>query len=100
VFDQAILGADAINEFGYYHWRWAAIEGFILILLGMAAIVLPLIAGLVIATGVGLLLMLSGLIGLWTSWSMRNVRGAGWAVASSMLALVAGIAFFMWPVGV
>ena len=75
------------------------IEGCLLLLLGCVAIVVSFLTGIVISVPVGWLLILSGLLGLWTGWSMRRVEGSGWALLSSVVALLAGAAFFAWPVG-
>jgi len=80
------------------HWGTVFIEGMLLALLGIAAIVVPILAGVLTAVLVGWLLVFTGLLGLWTSWSMRKVNGSGWAMFSSVLALAIGTAFFVWPI--
>ena len=80
------------------HWGTVFIEGILLVLLGFAAIVVPILAGVLTAVLVGWLLVFAGLLGLWTSWSMRRVNGSGWAMLSSVLALATGAAFFVWPI--
>jgi uncharacterized membrane protein HdeD (DUF308 family) len=80
------------------HWGTVFIEGILLVLLGFVAILVPILAGILTAVLVGWLLVFAGVLGLWTSWSMRNVNGNGWAMLSSVLALVIGAAFFVWPI--
>ena len=83
----------------HQHWWTVLIEGVILLVLGFVAIAVPLVAGLVITVVVGWLLLLSGILGLFTGWSMRRVPGHGLTILSSILAIICGVAFFAWPIG-
>jgi uncharacterized membrane protein HdeD (DUF308 family) len=66
--------------------------------LGTIAIAAPFLAGIVITALVGWLLIFAGISGLWSSWAMRRVKGQGWAILSSIVAIIAGVAFFAWPI--
>jgi uncharacterized membrane protein HdeD (DUF308 family) len=81
------------------HWWSVLIEGIFLLVLGSVAIAAPFLAGIVITVLVGWLLIFVGLLGLWSSWSMRRVKGQGWEILSSIVAIMAGAAFFAWPIG-
>ncbi len=79
------------------HWRALLIEGLVLIVLGMAAIALPVLAGLAIAILFGWLILIGGLIGLVTTLMGRHAPGFGWALISALLWIAAGIALLVWP---
>lgn len=81
------------------HWRLALAEGIVLIVLGVLAILLPLIAGLVVAIALGWLLFLAGVLGLVTSVAMRRAPGFWWSLISSLVALAAGVMLFLFPLG-
>jgi len=79
------------------HWRMFLIEGMVLILLGAAAVALPLVAGLAIAVLVGWLILLGGVIGLMTTFMARAAPGFWWSLLSAVLWVLAGIALLAWP---
>lgn len=81
------------------HSRLALAEGILLVVLGALAIVLPLIAGLVVAIALGWMLFLAGLLGLVSSMVMRQTPGFWWSLSSSLLALAAGAMLFFFPIG-
>ncbi len=66
--------------------------------LGAAAIVLPQIASLAAAIVLGWLLLIGGGIGLATTIMARSVPGFWWALASSVVSLVAGALLIGWPI--
>ena len=86
--------ANAIHE----HWKLYLAEGIILVLLGMAAIIVPWIATLAFTIFIGWLFLISGVFGLFTTFSMRNAPGFWWSLLSAILGIVAGIILFGWPV--
>jgi uncharacterized membrane protein HdeD (DUF308 family) len=80
------------------HWKLFMFEGIILMILGAAAIILPQIASLAVAMVLGWLLLIGGGIGLVTTIMARNAPGFWWALASSVVALVAGALLIGWPI--
>ncbi len=84
----------AIHE----HWVLFLIEGIVLVLLGAAAIVLPVIATLAFTFLIGWLFLLSGAIGLVTTFWMRNAPGFWWSLISGLIGIAAGIALIRWPI--
>jgi uncharacterized membrane protein HdeD (DUF308 family) len=95
-----------IGEFGgslsrsfRQHWRLILGEGIVLLVLGALAILLPLVAGLVVAIALGWLLFLAGLLGLVTSVTMRQTPGFWWSLISSIIAMAAGGMLFIFPIG-
>ena len=81
------------------HWRLILGEGIVLLVLGALAILLPLVAGLVVAIALGWLLFLAGLLGLVTSVTMRQTPGFWWSLVSSIIAMAAGGMLFIFPIG-
>jgi uncharacterized membrane protein HdeD (DUF308 family) len=79
------------------NWRFLLIEGIILVLLGAAAIVIPPIATLAIELFIGWLFLISGIVGLVSTFAMRHAPGFGWSLFSAVLAIVAGIVLLGWP---
>ena len=73
-------------------------EGIILIILGLLAILVPAIATLDIAILLGWLFLISGIVGLVTSFWAREAPGFWWAVLSAVLAVVAGGILLISPV--
>ncbi len=80
------------------HWRFFLAEGIILIILGMAAIVVPLIATLTFTIFFGWLLLISGVVGLYSTFKMHPAPGFWWSLISAILAIVVGILLIGWPV--
>jgi uncharacterized membrane protein HdeD (DUF308 family) len=80
------------------HRRLLFLEGLILIILGIAAIVLPEIAIAGIAVILGWLFLGAGLVGLITTLMARHAPGFAWAVASALISVVAGALLTIWPI--
>ena len=66
------------------------VEGVLLILFGLAAIVFPIIAGMAAATFVGWILIACGLAGLFGAFAARPRMHFGWSLVSSTIAIAAG----------
>jgi uncharacterized membrane protein HdeD (DUF308 family) len=79
------------------HWVLYLVEGIILLILGLAAIMLPPIATIAIEIVVGWVLLVSGLVGLISSLRMRSAPGFWWSLLSAALGIVAGIILLEWP---
>jgi uncharacterized membrane protein HdeD (DUF308 family) len=86
--------ANAIHE----HWKLFLVEGIILIILGMAAIAAPWIATLVFELVIGWLFLISGIVGLITTFWMRNAPGFWWSLLSAVVAIAAGLVLLRWPI--
>jgi uncharacterized membrane protein HdeD (DUF308 family) len=74
---------------------WLLVEGIVLALLGAAAIVLPIVAGLAVAVLLGWLLLAAGGVGLIATINVRGGAGTGWALLSALVAIVTG-AVLLW----
>lgn len=72
------------------HWKLYLAEGILLVLLGAVAILIPPLATLAVTILFGWLFLISGVIGLVTTFWMRNAPGFWWALISAALAILAG----------
>jgi len=80
------------------HWGLFLFEGIVLVLLGFAAIVVPVVATLAFTLVIGWLFQISGGVGLVTTFWMRNAPGFWWALLSAAIALAAGVILILWPI--
>ena len=72
---------------------WLLIEGVLLVLLGLAAVLMPLMAGLAASLVFAWILILSGMVGLISAFAGRNHAHLGWSLASAVIALVIGVSY-------
>jgi uncharacterized membrane protein HdeD (DUF308 family) len=79
------------------HWVLFLIEGIILVILGLAAIAIPRIATLAAEILFGWLFLISGIVGLVTTFWMRQAPGFWWSLVSAILGIGAGIVLLLWP---
>jgi uncharacterized membrane protein HdeD (DUF308 family) len=80
------------------HWQLFLVEGVVLIVLGIAAIIVPVIATLAFTLVIGWLFLISGAVGLVTTFWMRNAPGFWWSLVSAVIAIAAGIILLLWPI--
>jgi uncharacterized membrane protein HdeD (DUF308 family) len=86
--------ASAIHE----HWVLFLIEGIVLLILGAAAIMLPVLATISFTILIGWLFLISGGVGLFTTLWMRQAPGFWWSLLSAVLGIAAGIVLLIWPI--
>jgi uncharacterized membrane protein HdeD (DUF308 family) len=86
--------AKALHE----HWKLYLIEGIVLVVLGVTAIVIPPLATLTVTLLFGWLFLISGVLGLITSIMMRAAPGFWWSLASAVLGIVVGLLLLISPV--
>ena len=86
--------ASAIHE----HWVLFLIEGIVLLILGVVAILVPLIATLAFTILVGWLFLISGIVGLIATFWARNAPGFWWSLISAVIGVLAGLALLTSPV--
>jgi uncharacterized membrane protein HdeD (DUF308 family) len=79
------------------HWRLFLIEGVVLLILGILAIVLPPIATIAVEVLIGWLLLVSGIVGLIATLRTRAAPGFWWSLLSAILGIVAGVVLLRWP---
>jgi len=80
------------------HWGLFLAEGIILVLLGIIAIVVPPIATLAFTIVIGWLFLVSGIIGLITTFWARGAPGFWWSLISAIIAIAAGVVLLLWPI--
>jgi len=79
------------------HWVFFLVEGIILVILGLAAIVIPHIATLAVEILFGWLFLISGIVGLITTFWMRQAPGFWWSLVSAILGIAVGIVLLLRP---
>jgi uncharacterized membrane protein HdeD (DUF308 family) len=79
------------------HWVLFLVEGVVLLVLGATAVVLPPIATLAVTILFGWLFLVSGIVGLVTTFWMRHAPGFWWSLVSAVLAIVVGVLLLASP---
>ena len=86
--------ATALHE----HWVLYLVEGVVLLVLGLTAIVIPPLATLAVTILLGWLFLVSGVMGLITTFWMRQAPGFWWALVSAVLGIAVGAMLLVLPV--
>ena len=81
-----------------HYWAVFLFEGIALLLLGVLAILAPVIATLTITLAFGWIFLISGMIGLTTTLHARHAPGFRWSLLSAVLGIVVGVLLLLWPV--
>jgi uncharacterized membrane protein HdeD (DUF308 family) len=79
------------------HWKLFLIEGILLVLLGIGAIIVPPIAGLAVTLILGWLFLIGGIAGLVLTFMAREMPGFWWSLLSAVLSIAAGVVLIGWP---
>ncbi len=88
----------AVNQALHEHWVFYLVEGIVLLVLGATAIVIPPLATLAATILFGWLFLISGVVGLFTSFMMRAAPGFWWSLLSALLGIVVGVWLLARPV--
>jgi uncharacterized membrane protein HdeD (DUF308 family) len=80
------------------HWVLFLIEGIVLVVLGILAMIVPVIATIAVTIFLGWLFLISGIVGLVTTFWVRHAPGFWWSLLSAVLAVAAGLVLLAWPV--
>jgi uncharacterized membrane protein HdeD (DUF308 family) len=80
------------------HWKAFLIEGILLVILGLAAMIVPPLASLAVTIFLGWMFLVSGVAGLALSFWARQMPGFWWSLISAVLAVGAGIILLAMPV--
>jgi uncharacterized membrane protein HdeD (DUF308 family) len=80
------------------HWKAFLVEGVVLVVLGLAAIVVPPLASLAITIFLGWMFLISGIVQFILTFTERRLPGFGWSLLSATLATGAGIVLLLWPI--
>jgi uncharacterized membrane protein HdeD (DUF308 family) len=100
----AAARSDDVRDSGYQiggavrrHWVLFLVEGIVLVILGTLALLAPVIAAVAATVLFGWLLLLSGIVGLVTTFRARHAPGFWWSLLSALLGIVAGVVLLGWP---
>jgi uncharacterized membrane protein HdeD (DUF308 family) len=85
----------AIREALGAHWRLFMFQGVVMIVLGVLAVLAPVVATIVIDIYIGWLLVISGLVGLVAMFSAKNLPAFLWTLITAALSLAVG-ALLVW----
>src|SRR5437879_10507233 len=80
------------------HWKAFLIEGILLVILGLAAMIVPPLASLAVTIFLGWMFLISGIAGLALTFWARQLPGFWWSLISAALAVAAGIILLAQPV--
>jgi len=80
------------------HWKVFLIEGILLAILGLAAMIVPPLASLAVTIFLGWMFLISGIAGLALTFWARGMPGFWWSLVSAVLAIGAGILLLAQPV--
>ena len=80
------------------HWVLFLVEGIVLVMLGVLAILVPMIATIPVAILNGWLILISGVVGLVATFMARDASGFWWSLVSAVLAVVVGIVLLGGPI--
>ncbi len=80
------------------HWVLFLVEGVVLVVLGATAIVIPPLATLATTIVLGWLFLVSGIMGLITTFWLRSAPGFWWSLASGVLGIAVGVMLLAAPV--
>jgi uncharacterized membrane protein HdeD (DUF308 family) len=79
------------------HWKAFLFEGILLVVLGLAAMIVPPLASLAVTIFVGWMFLISGIAGLVLTFWARAMPGFWWSLISAVLAVVAGVILLAKP---
>src|SRR3954452_24670704 len=77
------------------HWVAFLIEGILLVILGLAAMIVPPLASLAVTIFLGWMFLISGIAGLALTFWQRQMPGFWWSLISAALAVIAG-SILLW----
>jgi uncharacterized membrane protein HdeD (DUF308 family) len=87
----------AVSQAVKAHWKAFLFEGILLVVLGVAALILPPLASLAITIFLGWMFLISGIGGLIVTFWARNMPGFWWSLISAALAVLAGMILLARP---
>ena len=79
------------------HWKLDLTEGIVLVVLGVVAVLVPPLATLAVTILLGWLFLVSGVVGLFTTFWMRQAPGFWWSLISAVLGVVVGFVLLASP---
>ena len=79
------------------HWKAFLFEGILLVILGLAAMIVPPLASLAVTIFLGWMFLVAGVAGLALTFWARQMPGFWWSLISAALAVSAGIILLAKP---
>jgi uncharacterized membrane protein HdeD (DUF308 family) len=79
------------------HWKAFLIEGIVLAVLGLAAIIVPQLASLAVTIYLAWMFLIMGILGLVMTFWARGMPGFWWSLISAVLAIAAGAILLARP---
>ena len=79
------------------HWKTFLIEGIVLSILGLAAIIVPQLASLAVTIYLAWMFLIMGILGLVMTFWARGMPGFWWSLISAILAIAAGAILLARP---
>src|SRR5712675_1856441 len=80
------------------HWKAFLIEGILLSILGLAAMIVPPLVSLAVTIFLCWMFLISGIGGLVVSYWARHLPGFWWSLISAALAVLAGMILLARPI--
>jgi uncharacterized membrane protein HdeD (DUF308 family) len=87
----------AVSEAVRRHRGLFLFEGILLTVLGVIAVLVPVVASFAATLFFGWIFLLSGIVGLFTTFRGRHVPGFWWSLLSAIVGIVAGVLLLGWP---
>jgi len=87
----------AVKDALKLHWRLFLFQGVIMIILGILAIVAPVVATVVVDLFVGWLFLISGVAGLIAIFSAHDIPAFLWTLVTAALSLAVGVLLIWRP---
>jgi uncharacterized membrane protein HdeD (DUF308 family) len=79
------------------HWVLFLIQGVVMVILGLFAIAVPVIATLAVDIYVGWLFLISGIVGIAILFKKQSISGFLWTLIAAWLALIVGVLLIWRP---
>jgi uncharacterized membrane protein HdeD (DUF308 family) len=80
------------------NWGWMLALGILFIVGGVFAFAAPFLAGIVVATVVGVVIAIAGIAQIIHAWRMQSWGGFVWQLIIGIVLLVGGISIYLDPV--
>ena len=79
------------------HWKAFLLEGILLSIIGLAAMIVPPLASLAVTIFLGWMFLVTGVAGLVMTYWARAMPGFWWSLISAALAVLAGLVLLARP---
>ena len=89
---------DAFKDTLKAHWKFFLFQGVVMVVLGILAVVWPVIATIAVDFYIGWLFLISGTVGLVAMFSARDVPAFFWTFLTAALAVAVGVMLIWKPI--